>query len=591
MKKNLRIVSAAAAALLAVAPVAATAVVSAPTSTVQAAETTLTVKTSKEYSQLYTYNKDTHKFEAGHGALIEGKGTELKVSIKRYRDGSNYVYYAITDGTNKGKFVRQGDLQEVPAAKPTTPAKPVLNGPSEHADSYFKAKDQSELAAKGAYANNGTVYAGNDISTGIHNLGDLRTAIESLVDFGYDNTQGDMATFHKYNHNDWVKFVWEPASATNKAALMSQLRNQGITVADNGVFDPAGKAYDITIWTNAGNRFTVHFQNTGYVDETKPVIIANYTQYNQTNNAKSADYETKYGLLRSNRAWQPVMDGNGYVRPLIVEQRDDGTFQPTEWFGAWNNNKQHARINVTTSGSVDWTKPGLYSISVDAKNAAGKEEKVDVPVIVTAKNGNVMTVINNTNIYSEVNGQMVQANLVNFSETVNPGHQVMVYGSAVTKKLNGQDTQFFRIVSPTANFYIPAKDLKNGVVNTPAAETTKTVTIMHISAIYDKNGVATHDPALRAYDTYSVVSEPVTINGAKFYKLAGKDQYIKVGNVDGTSRSLKHNSYVYKSTGKRANKKTLKKGSSVTTYGKSFMIAGHQMYRIGKNQYVKKANF
>ena len=38
-------------------------------------------------------------------------------------------------------------------------------------------------------------------------------------------------------------------------------------------------------------------------------------------------------------------------------------------------------------------------------------------------------------------------------------------------------------------------------------------------------------------------------------------------------------------------KKTLKKGSSVTTYGKSFMIAGHQMYRIGKNQYVKKANF
>ena len=127
---------------------------------------------------------------------------------------------------------------------------------------------------------------------------------------------------------------------------------------------------------------------------------------------------------------------------------------------------------------------------------------------------------------------------------------------------------------------------------TPAAqETTKNVTIMHISTIYDKTGKATNEPALRAYDTVSVVSDPVTINNAKFYKLAGKDQYIKVGNVDGTSRTLKHNSYVYKSTGKRANKKTLKKGSSVTTYGKSFMIAGHQMYRIGKNQYVKKANF
>ena len=130
------------------------------------------------------------------------------------------------------------------------------------------------------------------------------------------------------------------------------------------------------------------------------------------------------------------------------------------------------------------------------------------------------------------------------------------------------------------------------VAEAPAAqETTKNVKIMHISTVYDKDGKATTEPALRAYNTVSVVSEPVTIKGAKFYKLAGKDQYIKVGNVDGTSRTLKHNSYVYKSSGKRANKKTLKKGSSVTTYGKSFMIAGHQMYRIGENQYVKKANF
>ena len=120
---------------------------------------------------------------------------------------------------------------------------------------------------------------------------------------------------------------------------------------------------------------------------------------------------------------------------------------------------------------------------------------------------------------------------------------------------------------------------------------------MHIATIYDKNGKATHEPALRAYNTVSVVSDPVSLqevkgkDAGKFYKLAGKDQYIKVGNVDGTSRSLKHNSYVYKSTGKRRGKTVLKKNSSVTTYGKSFMIAGHQMYRIGENKYVKKANF
>lgn len=139
----------------------------------------------------------------------------------------------------------------------------------------------------------------------------------------------------------------------------------------------------------------------------------------------------------------------------------------------------------------------------------------------------------------------------------------------------------------------------NGKEATPAQETTKNVTVMHIATIYDKNGKATQEPALRAYNSVSVVTEPVTINGAKFYKLAGKDQYVKVGNIDGTKRTLKHNAYVYKSNGKayttKSGKKVVKtkrtKGTEVTTYGKSFMINGSQMYRVGKNQYIKKANF
>ena len=148
-----------------------------------------------------------------------------------------------------------------------------------------------------------------------------------------------------------------------------------------------------------------------------------------------------------------------------------------------------------------------------------------------------------------------------------------------------------------ATAQLPVAVTVDNVTSTAAQETTKTVKIMHIATIYDKNDKATHEPALRAYNTVSVVSDPVSlkdekgIDAGKFYKLAGKDQYIKVGNVDGTSRSLKHNSYVYKSTGKRRGKTVLKKDSSVITYGKSFMIAGHQMYRIGENQYVKKANF
>ena len=589
MKKNLRIVSAAAAALLAVAPVAATAVVSAPTSTVQAANAlgfkkgdkiilnadVAATYTSKGQKLNYTIKKGTEvtvvTTPGANGVTVNNGKTNLEVAKEAYKI-----------------LVKNFTLVQTPASHTT--------GAEEVKDSYMRAKSQEELHQHGAYATGNTIYAGADVSSMVNSFDSLRAAIQKyLVWYGYDVNENGNSKHHQYSPAEWDKYVWADNSATNQSNLKSQLEGQGISVSANGKFDPADKAFKIEVRSNFSNTVTIWFQNTDYVDQTAPVIFGWYTQYRQKNLVGNNTYTTTYGQNKDqfyNRAKQPVKDASGYVRPLIVEQHDDGTFQPTEYFGAWNNNKQHGTISVTAKSSdVDWTKPGLYSVSLTATNAAKKTEDVTVPVIVTAKNGNVMTVVNNTNVYTEENGQMVQANLVNFSNLVNPGNQVVVYGSSVTKKLNGVDTPFFRIVSPTANFYIPAKDLKNGVVNTPAAETTKTVTIMHISAIYDKNGVATHDPALRAYDTYSVVSEPVTINGAKFYKLAGKDQYIKVGNVDGTSRSLKHNSYVYKSTGKRANKKTLKKGSSVTTYGKSFMIAGHQMYRIGKNQYVKKANF
>lgn len=56
-------------------------------------------------------------------------------------------------------------------------------------------------------------------------------------------------------------------------------------------------------------------------------------------------------------------------------------------------------------------------------------------------------------------------------------------------------------------------------------------------------------------------------------------------------RTLKHNAYVYKKNGKRANKKVLKKGHKVSTYGKAIKLHGKAFFRISKNTYVKKANF
>ena len=304
-------------------------------------------------------------------------------------------------------------------------------------------------------------------------------------------------------------------------------------------------------------------------------------------------------------------------------------------FGPANANKKN--ITLTSSNGVQFRENGHWKdtikVSTDQNGAVSQPLTLLIPITPVD-----VTNAKSVSFYEIANGNEVHTGSLNM--TANPtshelnvsavlaaakakyaAHQLENGASngasvAVTtdvKDLTDQLTKAGIKVDPLGNFQaqasfsfnLAAKSAQNAATatlpitvsvanaaQTPAAqETTKNVTIMHISTIYDKTGKATNEPALRAYDTVSVVSDPVTINNAKFYKLAGKDQYIKVGNVDGTSRTLKHNSYVYKSSGKRANKKTLKKGSSVTTYGKSFMIAGHQMYRIGKNQYVKKANF
>ena len=119
-----------------------------------------------------------------------------------------------------------------------------------------------------------------------------------------------------------------------------------------------------------------------------------------------------------------------------------------------------------------------------------------------------------------------------------------------------------------------------------------TVYTMHKALMYDKNGNKT-GKAFREFRNIDVYSNKVTINGTQYYRVYNTFYYVKAANIDGTKRMLKKNSYIYQTGSKRANKKVLKKGSTVTTYGSSFKFAnGKRYYRVGKGkQYVPVANF
>lgn len=150
--------------------------------------------------------------------------------------------------------------------------------------------------------------------------------------------------------------------------------------------------------------------------------------------------------------------------------------------------------------------------------------------------------------------------------------------------------------------------------------------IQHASYIYDSNGIRIDkntgvngvDPSdyrsghfydsLDAYDN-AVHGQTKTLkNGRKYYQV-GEDAFIKASNVDGRSRQLDHNAYVYHGKWDKKNKKLiidhnptknskgkrklLKAGSTAKTYGADFEKTsdGNSYYRIGKGQYVKAQNF
>lgn len=133
--------------------------------------------------------------------------------------------------------------------------------------------------------------------------------------------------------------------------------------------------------------------------------------------------------------------------------------------------------------------------------------------------------------------------------------------------------------------------------HTPAEIGEKT-TVMYKSVLYTKDLEKT-DKVVSGYGKLNLVTDEngklkvYTIKGQHFYKVVDTDEYVRVRNVTGTKVTLKRNSFVYKSNGKRVSRKLLKKGTKVTVYGGKYKAIKHYRktaYRIGHNKYVKSVN-
>ena len=123
---------------------------------------------------------------------------------------------------------------------------------------------------------------------------------------------------------------------------------------------------------------------------------------------------------------------------------------------------------------------------------------------------------------------------------------------------------------------------RNGVIRT----------VRHNSYLYDQNGG-------RKAGEYFIGKKIKTygsrlIQNKKYYEL-GNDTFVKANNVTGIKRKLKHNAYIYTRKAnkkvKRSGRKVLKKKQTIRTYGGAIKMHHKLYYIVGKNRYIKKANF
>ena len=133
--------------------------------------------------------------------------------------------------------------------------------------------------------------------------------------------------------------------------------------------------------------------------------------------------------------------------------------------------------------------------------------------------------------------------------------------------------------------------------NKSTTEDGKDTKVMFKSTLYTKDLKKTKSSA-KAYSFLNLVTEEgklkvYTFSGQHFYKIVGQDAYIRVRNVTGTKVTLKRNSFVYQSNGKKASHKLLKKGTTITVYGDQYKALKHYKkyaYRVGESKYIKSVN-
>ena len=613
MKKNLRIASAAAAALLAVAPVAASTVstvladtnVTVEGGTAQSTTNKATLKLSLTNLASLVVNDPASKATASLSTPVLPAGANVAVSKAQ-------VYTAVVDATAPAQG-KVGSGEAVKQLDNTTTtyyvaAKVTLTGLAASTDYSITANGTTTTVksdATGTIANFGIVSDGftlNDTSKlGAPYLKENRTGGKAVQNgtVSLGNGQYSVAAIVAAIRGAYAADITD-ASANKATASFAHLTQDvrdavkaaGITTkADaNESFDKPAAPFNVTVNLSATN------------GKTGSAVIT----VDPTSNAADTTYPRISYYVKGTTAATKVTvpSANGKEASALLDSIDNlvdssnkevgfnyvpvnGTVDTAAIKSAFSaqvseNNTTVLDVNVDAS-KVNTKVAGKYPVVVSATNADKKTAKVTFMLTVGAKGATYKTVQSD----GDVPVYKIEGNNVTDSKTVvKNGDQIAIFGEPI--KIG--DKSYTRINSADSDLYVESKYV-DGTFK-PADKVAKKV--MHNAFIYDKDHKRVGTKTLAAYSNVDVYGAATKLaDGSLVYQI-GDNEYVMADNIDGTVRTLTHNAYVYKTSTKRADRRVLRKGAKVTTYGSPYKFKnGVSYYRIGgpAKQYVKVANF
>ena len=319
---------------------------------------------------------------------------------------------------------------------------------------------------------------------------------------------------------------------------------------------------------NANNLFGMK------ADDSWPGATYSAKTREEDKNGKSYYVTAKF---RKYNTYQESFDDNGKKLRLGV------SWQPDRYQGAWLENAS-SYTDATKALTGTYATANNYNTILNSRITAYNLTQYD-PTISNASKSYVVKKAGATYAWPTDHSVSAKTSSVNKGDAVTVTKTITFY--------NGKKRMYISGKGWVNDTLLDAGSALPPASQAPKGDEKVNKTLMHTSYVYDAEGKRVKGmKAIKAGDEGKVIATYGTkkINGKKYYRI-GEDQYIASGNIDGTFRTLKKNSYVYNDYGNRDNMKVLKKGQSIATYGATITIYGHKYYRIGVHQYVKKANF